>query len=316
MSGEHIWDNLSGPIVAATRRRAAIAYAGRNASRILPLGRDDIVVVDGSDTALAAGSTHPTALDEWLGAGARVWSLADLHAKVILLEHDDETRTAIVGSANISEHSNNELIEAAIITDDETVCEAVSVELDRWVGWAEPVDAAWLDRARTLYREPQRPAPAAGGRRPRIDLGAPLWLGMWTPIGEPLSAAAEAEYEQAVRRHGERGEVDWWQLDDGDESSVIPGHNVVLANNPSARDEPVGQSTAWGPAKIVRVVPGTKRHRPVAILVIDPELERHRFSYLKATVERAGGVVDWQCPLPRRAAESVYRIWFRRDTTR
>lgn len=135
-------------------------------------------------------------------------------------------------------------------------------------------------------------------------------MGTSTPTDEPLSAAAEAAFDQAVRRHRGQGEVSWWQLNDGDEYTVRPGHNVVLVNNPSDRDEPVGQSTAWAPAKIVRVVPGTKQDRPVAILVIDPVLAHHRFSHVRAAIERAGGLIDWQLPLDRQTAESVYRIWF------
>lgn len=175
IGGHHIWDNLHERIVNATRRRAAVAYVGRNGAQILPMGSGDLVVVDGGDVALAAGSTHPAALAEWLDAGVQVWSLPGLHGKVVLLQHDDRTRTAIVGSADISDHSNNELIEAVVITDDQTVCDAVSDELDWWIGLAEPVDAAWLGRARTMYREPRRPERVAGRQhRPRLDLRAPL----------------------------------------------------------------------------------------------------------------------------------------------
>jgi hypothetical protein len=32
----------------------------------------------------------------------------------------------------------------------------------------------------------------------------------------------------------------WWQLNRNDEGSVLVGQNVVLVNNASGRDEPVG----------------------------------------------------------------------------
>lgn len=71
---------------------------------------------------------------------------------------------------------------------------------------------------------------------------------MSAPVAEPLSPAAEAEYQHVVQDDGRRAEVEWWQLNNGDEGIVLPGHNVILVSNPSDREEPVGQATAWGPA--------------------------------------------------------------------
>ncbi|WP_433612526.1 phospholipase D family protein [Dactylosporangium sp. CA-139114] len=310
IGGEHLWDRMRALSAGAVQRRVAVAYAGRNAAELLPLSVNDTVVVDGGDGALAAGSTHPGALATWLRAGAYVWSLPGLHAKVVLLEDASGARTAIVGSANISDRSNSQLIEAAVTTDDHDVCQSISDEMDRWVGMADPVDAEWLKRARTLYREPKQPDRAGGRRRgPRLDRRAPLWVGMSTPAMEPLSPAAEAEYRHVVQDDGRGADVQWWQLNDGDEGSVLPGHNIILVNNPSDRDEPVGQATAWGPAKVVRVVPGSKRHRPVAILVRDPKLARYRFSHVRATITGAGTAIDWERPLDARAAAALYRMW-------
>lgn len=154
LSGNHLWDHLRPLAATAVHRRVAIAYAGRNAARQLVLGDDDIVVVNGGAPALVAGSTNPDALAEWLEAGAAVWSLEDLHAKVVLLEQHNGTSLAVVGSANISDHSNDVLHEAVLLTCDPGVCEAVSEQLDRWVGQAKRVDAQWLRHATTIYREP------------------------------------------------------------------------------------------------------------------------------------------------------------------
>nr|BFE63970.1 hypothetical protein GCM10020063_084960 [Dactylosporangium thailandense] len=310
IGGEHVWDRLCALTAGAAHRRVAVAFAGRNAAGILPLSVNDTVVVDGSDDALAAGSTHPDALATWLSAGAHVWSLPGLHAKVVLLEGADGARTAIVGSANISDRANSQLIEAVVTTDDHDCCQSISDELDRWVGMADPVDAAWLQRARTLYREPKQPRQGGGRRRgTRLDRKAPLWVGMSTPVAEPLSPAAEAEYKHVVQDDGRRAEVEWWHLNDGDEGIVLPGHNVILVSNPSDREEPVGQATAWGPSKVVRVVPGSEQHRPVAILVRDPELARYRFSDVRATITGTGTAIDWERPLDVRAAVALYRMW-------
>jgi hypothetical protein len=307
LSGTAIWDDLRRLITEADQCRAAIAYAGRHAPQLVPLGRGDFVIVDGSDEALERGSTHPDALAEWLQAGVQVRSLPDLHAKVILLS-SGAADTAIIGSANASQHSNDVLLEAAVVTDDPKACAALSRQLDLWTpaSVSELVDRVWLDRARRIYREPR---PSRRPRRPlrfRADRTATLWLGTIQSTNAALSVATQAVFEQAVRRYDQVGEVEWWQLEPGDEALVLQGQNVVLINNPSGREQPAGQATAWGPAEIVRVVPGDDRHKPVAILVRESGLPTLRFSHVR---EAAGDQLDWLQPLARDAAARVYPLW-------
>jgi hypothetical protein len=74
-----------------------------------------------SDAALVGGSTHPDALDHWMTAGAAVWSLQDLHAKVVLLDETDGGQLVLIGSANVSDRSNDDLLEAVVATNEENV---------------------------------------------------------------------------------------------------------------------------------------------------------------------------------------------------
>ncbi|WP_422733380.1 hypothetical protein ACN26Y_21450 [Micromonospora sp. WMMD558] len=307
-----VWDDLQRQIDRATRRRVAIAFAGRTAPQILRLQRDDILVVNGSDASLAAGAVHPDAIEAWRKMGVEVWSLPDLHAKVILLHKARGYRTAVVGSANASESSRDVLDEAAIVTDDETVCDAVSEQLDIWVGLADEIDDEWLAHARKVYREPRRTPRIPTRRMPTPNRAKPLWIGTSVPTDDGLSRAAEETFQQVKRRHGHGAEVNWWRLRRGDERKVLPGHVLVLVTLAPDREEPHGNASAWPPAVVVRVEPGNRRDRPVAFFVRDPNLRPRRFSEVRRAVESAGGAVELDAPVASGSvADAVYALWFR-----
>ena len=309
--GDRVWTELEKPIGQARRRRAAIAFAGRSAAQILPLQRGDCIVIDGSDAALAAGSTHPDAIEVWLAAGAIVRSLPGLHAKVILLEHADKTRVVVVGSANASDNSRDRLIEAAIMTDDESICEAVSEQLDIWTALGTSLTQQWLTHARAIYRQPRHPQfDEPKRRRPAPDRSKPLWIGAFIPTDEPLAASAEAAHHEVMRRYGRGAEVALWFLNRNDEKTVLVGHNVVLINQAFETAEPHGSATAWPPAIVARVEPGSARTRPVAFLVRDPDLGRRRFREVRAAVHHAGGSINWDAPLDAGPlADAVHALW-------
>lgn len=49
--------------------------------------------------------------------------------RLLLLEDADGNATAVIGSANASARSRDALLEAAVVSDDESLCEAVHQEL-------------------------------------------------------------------------------------------------------------------------------------------------------------------------------------------
>lgn len=95
---------------------AAIAYIGIDAPEILRLGRGHILVCDASEAAIGQGSTSAKALKKYRDRGVRIYSHPGLHAKVVVL-----SRTAFIGSANVSTHSKDELDEAIVETTDAKV---------------------------------------------------------------------------------------------------------------------------------------------------------------------------------------------------
>ncbi|PTU57875.1 hypothetical protein DBB34_01775 [Sphaerisporangium cinnabarinum] len=154
--------DLSRPIFVA------VAYVGRHAHEVLSLEVGDRLVCDGSDANLHAGADSPASLQYYVDRGAECWSLPGLHAKVLVVGM--QRRQAIVGSANLSRRSRDDLGEAAIRTDDPDVVSALDEQLAYWIAQAEKIDQVWLDRAAASYKPP----PTAGpGRTARSRVEAP-----------------------------------------------------------------------------------------------------------------------------------------------
>jgi hypothetical protein len=127
---------------------AAVPYFSRSGSRMLPLRRGDILVVNASDTAVASGQTCPSALRRLTDKGVKVYSLENLHAKVFVLG-----RTAYVGSANVSASSKDHLIEAVVAIRD---CKAVAAAKNFVTGLCGfRVTHNELDRLAEIYRRPR-----------------------------------------------------------------------------------------------------------------------------------------------------------------
>lgn len=106
----NLWDTIQKKAKHAQHCRAAIAYVTDPA--LLPLRNGDLLVTDASNASIAAGRTSAVTLEKYFKSGVDLFSLSDLHAKVLVL--DD---WAVVGSANASQHSALVYFEAAVLSD-------------------------------------------------------------------------------------------------------------------------------------------------------------------------------------------------------
>ncbi len=123
----------------------AVAYLSAGMFGQLPLGTDDVLVVDVSERAVRNGSTDPAEVRRYVNADVRVFRRQGLHAKVFVLGD-----TLIVGSANVSKRSSSGgLIEAAYLPrtrrDVSTAREWISAELT-----TRPVTVEYLDRVSAM----------------------------------------------------------------------------------------------------------------------------------------------------------------------
>ncbi len=107
-----IWPQLTKAVRDSPQSCAvAVAYFGKGAGKLLPLTKGSRLVVDASEHAVAAGQTCPADLAKLVKRGVKVYSVPNLHAKVFVLG-----RAAYIGSANASNRSASQLVEAVIRT--------------------------------------------------------------------------------------------------------------------------------------------------------------------------------------------------------
>jgi hypothetical protein len=117
-----------------------------------------------SRKAVRSGQTDPSAVINLLNRGVDIHSVENLHAKVFVLGNH-----AIVGSTNPSQHSANDLIEAAIETTDETTVVACRDFVLNLAG-----EYITLQHAREMKPLYKPPSPGKGkGATPKH---APLWV--------------------------------------------------------------------------------------------------------------------------------------------
>jgi hypothetical protein len=125
-----------------------VAYFGKGADKLLPIGRGSCLVVDASDEAVKSGQTCPASLLRLLKKGVRIYSSERLHSKVFVFG-----RRAFVGSANVSKNSRDKLAEALISTRDQrTIILARQFVRDHCLLSIGPEE---LKRLSKIYRPPK-----------------------------------------------------------------------------------------------------------------------------------------------------------------
>lgn len=102
------WSQI-GSACGKSRADVAVAYVGQGASRLLPLRPGSKLVVDASEAAVRSGQTDPKELLKYFRNDVEVFSQPRLHAKVFAFSN-----VAFVGSTNVSNHSADHLLEAAV----------------------------------------------------------------------------------------------------------------------------------------------------------------------------------------------------------
>lgn len=150
----------------------------------MPLKAGSVLVVDLSKKAVRSGQTCPQEIIKLLGKGVEVHSCSNLHAKVFVFG-----RRAIIGSANVSNHSKEDLIEAVIETTDADTVGSCKAFVDSLRG--EHVDLDYAKRMAKIYNPPK----FAGGERTKTPLHPPFWL---VPLEEiAWDADDDAVFEQS-----------------------------------------------------------------------------------------------------------------------
>ena len=160
-----LWPRLLVEAGRSQVRTCAVAYV--TDASLLPLGRGDLLVVDASDESISEGRTSAQSLQLLFGRGVSIHSLAKLHAKIYAFD-----RAAIIGSANLSRSSREQLVEAAVISVEQSLIQQAKRHIAALAEMGVVVDSNFLERILLIpVRHPQRrPGNEALGSRPPTSL--------------------------------------------------------------------------------------------------------------------------------------------------
>jgi len=168
---------------SGSRRPAsvAVAYFGQEGAKLLPLPKRSSLVVDASEATVKSGQTCPEELKKLTKRGVRVYSHQYLHAKVFVFGS-----TTFIGSANVSRHSAERLIEAVVATTDRKTVKASREFVQRLC--LQELGPEELDRLQEMYRPPRtlgHHRKQRASNRQRVQAGLkPVFLAQLV-IGDP-----------------------------------------------------------------------------------------------------------------------------------
>lgn len=190
---ESLWSMIKEQSSRAERKHFAIAYTASEDQLALQAG--DVLVTDASDSTIMARSTCRDALRRLVDRDVEVRHCPSLHAKVYVF--DD---AAVIGSANSSPNSQNNLIEAGVLTHDQAVVDSARSFVLNLASRSQIVDSDMLDRLDRLKLSDKRPISKS---EPRIAVGdgdVAMWL---VYVSDLTSKAADDDQSRIDAGSGE-----------------------------------------------------------------------------------------------------------------
>jgi len=144
---ENIWETITQSVKKRLPNYVAVAYFGSDGANLLPLKKGDILVVDASDSSVKSGVTNPIELEKLKNKGVHIFSYPQLHSKIFVFG-----KTMFIGSANVSLNSKENLFEAVLMVNQESIEEAKTYIL----GLAQfPLEEKELSRLKSIYKAPK-----------------------------------------------------------------------------------------------------------------------------------------------------------------
>jgi len=161
---DNLWPTLRKLAARSSTKRAAVSYVTTDA--FIKFGDGDVLVTDASDSCISSGQTSAKLLANAHKRGAELYSLPGLHAKVLLLDG-----TAVIGSANLSETSANDRIEAAWVTKSPDAVGMATSLIQQLVTQAHPIDEKFIARISRIKVKRNGWAQGAKRKPNRIKVG-------------------------------------------------------------------------------------------------------------------------------------------------
>jgi len=166
---ENLWPYFRNLTHNSATKRAAIAYV--TTDEYIQFGAGEVLVVDASDAAIAAGQTDAAVLERALDRGARLFSYQHLHAKVLVFDGSSS-----IGSANMSWLSAEVLTEANWLSDDAEMGDLANAFIDSLLETAIPIDRDFVERIKAIEVQPRSATGYTGVRSYRRRRPHPVLL--------------------------------------------------------------------------------------------------------------------------------------------
>ena len=145
-----LWQEIERRAKKCSYKVAAVAYC--TSDDVVSFGAGDLLVTDASDAAIRSRQTDRRLLRRAYRKGAELYSCPGLHAKVLIFDDG-----VIIGSANLSQSSRKDLIEAGLVTNNPTTVAEARAFVEQLAGQSDEIDEAFLKRIDKLKLKPFRP---------------------------------------------------------------------------------------------------------------------------------------------------------------
>ncbi|HUC83482.1 MAG TPA: phospholipase D-like domain-containing protein [Flavisolibacter sp.] len=145
---DNLWVTLHNLSKKSKRTKVAVAYFGKGASDQLNLKKGDILLVAMDLNNVRSGQVSPHEIQKLYDKGVSIFNLPNLHAKIYVFD-----KKAVITSANVSSHSANHLLEAAILTDDKTIFQ--DAELFIHENCIEKIEQDYIELCKENYNPPK-----------------------------------------------------------------------------------------------------------------------------------------------------------------
>lgn len=264
--------------------RAAIAYYSKDH---LKLTKGDQLLVNASLDALTSGATNASVLLQLSNRGVAIHNVESLHAKVILID-----KTVVVGSANSSRRSEQELTEAAVLSTSWRMRSAVSAFIE--LGASENPALSHDELTRMSKIEVSRREPESPVKRTSIDLGASkVWWLSTSPMSERLREREKVHEDRGMSEAHELSEEKGypWDVLRYSERSIL-GRKLKLGDTVvQAFSTPFGNQAStevYCPANIAHVTRGKGWVRFYLQSLLS-EWGPKKYDRVQVAVEKQGG---------------------------
>ncbi|MCL4558678.1 MAG: phospholipase D family protein [Deltaproteobacteria bacterium] len=260
-----LWYQIGSLAKKAKRKHIAVAYLGSGASKLIPLGKGDTLVLDMSFQAVKAGQTNPYEVGKYLKAGVQVFNCANLHAKVYIFD-----RSAIISSSNLSNHSQETLVEAGIATNDPAVLKTAR-EFVKTIQ-VEIITPEYLKQCKQVYNPPR--FEYGHLHKQKTKKIHPTYSKLWiiglsdADFSEQENLISEQESRKALRevKDSHKHEIGVFRLIGAPHFSSFARKGDLVVQ--------LYKSKAYPPARIIRIAKYRLPHRKQKRLLIFVEDEK------------------------------------------